>query len=165
MFIFVAVTLRWVITQELLPGISNITQTVAYIYISYKYRRWAKKLLSHTSLLNCFLNSDRQQLSQGCQFIYLHFYTIVSYHDLQVTYNQMHKNKEKNWDDCIANWEWKKPSTFLSIIFYYILATRFYFHLIHQQWYLPTQSHLIWNIKMAEWLWPFIYHIDLLKKI
>lgn len=162
MFIFVAVTLRWVITQELLPGISKITQTVAYIYISYKYRRWAK----NTSLLNCFLNSDRQQLSQGCQFIYLHFYTI----SIATTTCKWHrirciKTKRKIEMTALQIGNEKKPSTFLSIIFYYILATRFYFHLIHQQWYLPTQSHLIWNIKMAEWLWPFIYHIDLLKKI
>lgn len=74
--------------------------------------------MSHTGLFNCFLNSDGLwQLSQGCQFIYLHFYTIVSYHDLQVTYNQMHKNKEKNWDDCIANWEWKNPPALFFLLY------------------------------------------------
>lgn len=118
MFIFVAVTLRWVITQELLPGISKITQTVAYIYISYKYRRWAKKLLSHTSLLNCFLNSDRQQVSQGCQFIYLHFYTI----SIATTTCKWHrirciKQREKlRWLHCILGM--KKTQHFS---FYYIL--------------------------------------------
>lgn len=74
--------------------------------------------MSHTGLFNCFLNSDGLwQLSQGCQFIYLHFTQSLATTTCKWLIIRCIKNKEKNWDDCIANWEWKKTPALFFLLY------------------------------------------------